>query len=309
MSQLSELYKKSGLADLINRNKSLLTLGGLTGGLGAGLGFLKDTARNKQDALNATNEKNQNIKNTNNQNLDNFLGNITGPTSPTGTIGSVTGQPVLSYNPSSSASNGGITNGTGEATKDQNRLLAEAEYQKQLGLTNATSSQDTRTQLLQQYADLIAQQQNAQFDTNAPGIYEDLNTRGLLRSSELGNAFGREKAKAAETLATQVGLQGLQDRQANLNDISGINDQYSQGRYGAIQRGMSLEDFARQTKAAQLTGLALAPIPQAAPSAKGGSALQGAIGGGTIGASVGGPVGAGTGALLGLVGGGSLGSK
>lgn len=327
MSWLSDAYKKSGLRDIYERNKKEV-LGGLTFGVSpalASLAALPLVAKNQADkkkegVLNALQEQ-QNNKNKANNDLTDLLNGITGnpnapvpggnletmptygPTTPTPTdptVGSIT-NPVVPVT-------GGITQTGGQASTDQNRLLAEAELQKKAQQDFAAQQQATRAQLLQQYADLISGQQNRILDENAPGLYEDLNTRGLLRSSELGNALGRERAKAAAILQENIGLQGLQDRSANLADLAGIENQYNQGRYGAIQRGFSLEDFARQTEAARLTGQALAPIQQATPSAKGASSLQGAIGGGTIGANFGAP-GAGIGAGVGLLSGGLLGSK
>lgn len=291
--EISTGYKKSGLRDLYEKNKkSILTaaavaaaagtggaiapaLGGTLGGgvlLGGGLGYSLANNKIEKDKKEKILKAAQLQKDNANQELGNYLDAITGqPVSQPGNVGS--SQPIIAPNQNSTP-NGGIGLVGGEAGRDEARLLAEAELQKKLGLEGADASQAERSRMLQEYSDLIASQQNRLFDENAPGIYEDLNTRGLLRSSELGNAFGREKAKAASILQENVGLQGLKDREARISDIGGVNDQYLQGRYGAIQRGMSLEDFVRQTKAAQLTGQALAPLPQAAPSSKGGTAAM-----------------------------------
>lgn len=294
MSWLSKGYRKSGLRDIYEKNKKgLLTaaaiaaaagtgglaapaLGGtlgtgilLGGATGAALAQKKIEKDKQQKMLNAANKSKEEAAN----NLDTMLGDITG-TNPSSKPAGVYGGPVGGDVAPVISPTGGIVGGTGEAAKDQNRLLSEAEYQKQLQTGDIGASKDARKLMLQEYADLVSQQQNRLLDENAPKLYEDLNTRGLLRSSELGNAMGRERAKAASILGEQVGLQGLQDREAYLKDLSGVNNQYYGGRYNAIQRGMSLEDFARQTKAAQLTGQALAPLPQAAPSSKGGQAAM-----------------------------------
>lgn len=307
-SELKKAYKKSGLRDIYEKNKKGI-LGGLavagSAGLAAPYLIMKNQADKKKEGIqNAINDQKDAQKTANND-LDRMIGDIRGnPNQPP-----YVGQPVPSANPAlNPGTTGGIVQTGGQASTDQNRLLAEAELQKQMNTEFAGSSKAEREAMLQEYADLISQQQNRILDENAPGIYEDLNTRGLLRSSELGNALGRERGKAASILQEQIGLQGLQDRQAHLSGLAGIQDQYSQGRYGAIQRGMSLEDFARQTEAARLTGQALAPIQQPTPSAKGGSALQGAVGGASAGAQLG-PKGALVGGAAGLVGGGLLGSK
>lgn len=298
MSWLSKAYKKSGLRDIYERNKrSILTgaaiaaagatggaaaplLGGtaMTGALvGGGLGY--SLAKNKIDKsdreslMNAAQAKKDNANNELNNYLDAVTGQPAGQPGPNAPSNFVSSQPIIPPN-STIPVNGGIGAVGGEAGRDEARLLAEAEFQKKMQLGNADTTQAERERMLKDYSDLIASQQNRILDENAPGLYEDLNTRGLLRSSELGNAIGRERAKAASVLQENVGLQGLKDREARLADITGAQNQYAQGRYGAIQRGMSLEDFVRQTKAAQLTGQALAPLPQAAPSSKGGQAAM-----------------------------------
>lgn len=306
-SEIKKAYRKSGLRNIYEKNKSL-ALGALTlgaGPLAAGtlapvLGLRekqKDAQRKVQSSIN----EQQSFKDGANSQLDDLIGNIRGGEPQTSIPGGDRNFPVLPR------SNGGIVQTGGQASTDQNRLLAEAELQRQMGNDFASTQATSRDQMLREYADLISQQQNRILDENAPGLYEDLNTRGLLRSSELGNALGRERAKAASILQEQVGLQGLQDRQANLGELQGVQNQYQQGRYGAIQRGMSLEDFARQVEAAKLTGQALAPIQQPTPSTKGATGVQGALGGGTIGANFG-PTGAIIGAGAGLLGGGLLGN-
>lgn len=263
----------------------------LGGSLGYGLAKNKIDKAKQERTVRAAQQQ----KDAANTELGNLLDGVTG-TNPQGTPGAVAGQPMAQPNvspdalppqlqpapgepipvvtPADVTPSGGVIAGTGEAAADQNRLMAEAEQQKLMQLASAGQNKEERAKMLQDYAALISQQQNRILDENAPNIYEDLNTRGLLRSSELGNAFAKERGKSAAILQEQIGLQGLQDRETALGETSGINDQYYQGRYGAIQRGMSLEDFVRQTKAAQLTGQALAPLPQAAPSSKGGTAAM-----------------------------------
>jgi hypothetical protein len=316
-SELQRAYKKSGLRSIYEKNKNLAqnaawALG--TGGLSIPFSLLDDKKDKKKAELQEIQRNASDNKDKANRGLDDLIGDIRGGTPdagiPTPVDGPFMPTPIDRDNPPLPGlppdSIGGIVQTGGQASTDQNRLLAEADLQRQMGIDFAGSQATSRDQMLREYADLISQQQNRILDENTPGLYEDLNTRGLLRSSELGNALGRERGKAASILQEQIGLQGLQDRGVNLSELQGVQNQYQQGRYGAIQRGMSLEDYARQVEAAKLTGQALAPIPQATPSAKGGSALQGGIGGATVGANFGAP-GAVIGGLAGLVGGGFLG--
>ncbi len=322
MSWISEAYKKSGLRKIYEKNKSGILKTGVglgTGGIGAVIA--NQMEKKKEGAKNAIKEQNEK-KALNERNLDQFLDSIAGGGTPNaGGMTTGPGPTLPSMNPGPNTpelvdpalqgvpTTGGMSTAPGEATHDQNRLLDEAAFQKKFQQEFAESSKAERAKMLQEYSDLIATQQNRLLDENNPALLEDLNTRGLLRSSELGNAMSRERSKAAAILAEQVGLQGLQDREANLGDRSKIEDQYNQGRYGAIQRGMSLEDFVRQTKAAQLTGQVLAPRAATTPSAKGGSALQGAMSGAAAGTAVAPGYGTAVGAGVGAVAGGQLGSK
>lgn len=264
----------------------------LAKGIGAGAlyGYSSDKKEREKQKL-----KEQQILEAQNkaaagQRVDDVLEGITGdPDSPvTGAPGTapipnfnpgpimdpVSGQPLLDDVMGDTPLYGGAVNTGGTASKDQNDLINEAELAYKLQQERAGQSKEERAQMLQEYADLIAQQQNRMLDENAPALYEDLNTRGLLRSSELGNAMSRERAKAAAILQEQVGLQGLSDRDAYIQSMEGASDNYLGGRSGAIQRRFSLEDFARQAQVAKDTGIALQPISTGTPSGKGGDAAM-----------------------------------
>jgi len=215
-------------------------------------------------------------------------GPVSGPGEPIPSINQpidpVTGQPLPVQPPPTGELIGGVIGDTpnyggavntgGQASKDQQALIDEAELAYKLQQEQAGMSKAEREKMLQEYADLVSQQQNRMLDENAPALYEDLNTRGLLRSSELGNAMGRERAKAAAVLQEQVGMQGLTDRDAYIRSLEDANTNYIQGRSGGIQRRFSLEDFARQASVAKDTGLALQPISTGTPSSKAGDAAM-----------------------------------
>lgn len=204
--------------------------------------------------------------------------------------------------------NGGIDLGHSVAGIDEGKLLAEAELQKQLRQQTYTQQVSGRQAMLNELSQTLQKQQAAMLADQMPGIYEDLNTRGLLRSSALGEKVGLEGAKLARQTSEQLALQGITDRNLAINDLSGIEDQYLAGRGTAMQRRFSLEDFDRQLAAGEKLGANA--LPQVStPSGKGSSALQGGLGGAGIGAQVGGPTGAAIGGLLGAVGGGKLGGK
>lgn len=204
--------------------------------------------------------------------------------------------------------NGGLALGGTVAGIDEGKLLAEAELQKTL--RGQTNDQQTagRKAMLDELAGVLAKQQAGAMNDMMPGVYEDLNSRGLLRSSALGEKVGLESAKLSRQTAEQLALQGITDRNKSIDALGSIEDSYLGARGTALQRRFSLEDFDRQVAAGEKLGAnALPQISQ--PSGKGAGALQGALGGATIGAQVGGPTGAATGGVIGLIGGGQLGGK
>lgn len=219
--------------------------------------------------------------------------NVTGSTSSNDLFPSA---PVTYTSPS-----GGVGGTGSEAGRDVQKLIAEAELQKSLNKQAYDSQADQRKQYLSELSDLLIKQQQAQLNDQMPGIYEDLNTRGLLRSSALGEKVGLEASKLARQTSEQLALQGLTDRNNALTQSGKIEDQYLAGRNAAIQRGFSVEDFNRQAALSREIGTAVTPVSQ--NGGKGGQALSGALGGASIGANFGAP-----GAAVGGVLGGVLGS-
>lgn len=216
--------------------------------------------------------------------------NVTGSTSSNDLFPSA---PVTYTSPS-----GGVGGTGSEAGRDVQKLIAEAELQKSLNKQAYDSQATQRKQYLSELSDLLIKQQQAQLNDQMPGIYEDLNTRGLLRSSALGEKVGLEASKLARQTSEQLALQGLTDRNNALSQSGKIEDQYLAGRNAAIQRGFSVEDFNRQADLSREIGTAVTPVAQ--NGGKGGQALGGALGGASIGANFG-PAGAGIGGVIGGV--------
>lgn len=244
-------------------------------------------------------------------------GTSTTPVTPTPTTVQTNQTAALPFNPSDAlpsapqtihTPNGGIALGNSVAGIDEGKLLAEAELQKQLRQQTYTQQVSGRKSMLDELSGVLQKQQQGMMSDQMPGIYEDLNTRGLLRSSALGEKLGLEQSKLARQTSEQLALQGITDRNTAINDLGAIEDSYLGGRGSAMQRRFSLEDFDRQIAAGERLGAnALPQVSQS--SGKGSSALQGGLGGATIGASVGGPYGAAAGGAIGALAGGKLGSK
>lgn len=148
-----------------------------------------------------------------------------------------------------------------------------------------------------QYADTLAaidtnsaDQQKYAGDTlnrMLPGVYEDMNARHLLNSSATGQEVGRQASNLAQDLASQRG----NAIQAALTGKQGFQT-------GALQRGLSMEDFVNQANVAKTIGAQMAPQPSNGK----GTAVAGLGAGAAAGAPFGpwgSAAGAGLGALLG----------
>lgn len=222
-------------------------------------------------------------------------------------------QAYTDFNPSAKETikhdRGGIEGGVFVGGRDEAKLLAEAELAKTLKGQTLDAASAERSKRLDDLSGILIKQQKAQLEDSLPDIYEDLNTRGLLRSSALGDRVSKEQGKLARLTSEQLALQGLQDRDADINSRIGLQDTYLSGREGAIARRFSLEDYENQFEKSKQLGALMTPTQPSTPSAKGGMALQGGLGGAGIGASVGGPPGAAIGGLAGIMGGSAASGK
>lgn len=311
MSDLSKLYKKTGLRKFVEdwKRPALGAAAGLAAGAipgafggvinpmtmaalglgGAAMGYDRTKQKKEGEKAAAFAAAQQAAKDQAGNDLDTYLDDIIGGGTqppPPGTTGPMPGEnihpqfnPPTTNTPIPAASQaGGLVPNNGSASADAQKLLAEAEFQRQQQMTGQTDRATQRQQYLDELAGMLNQQSERQFTESLPGMYEDLNTRGLLRSSALGDRMSTEKAKMAAKVQEQIAMQGLQDRMAGVGEMGGIEDQYLKSRYGAINRQMSLEDFVRQTEASKLLGMATAPITPAVPSGKGSAGLQTGLG-------------------------------
>lgn len=183
------------------------------------------------------------------------------------------------------ADTGGIRHGTTDPAIDEGKLVDEATYGKTEREQLLEQQKAEKAQYLQELSTLLTQQSDRQFQEALPGMYEDLNTRGLLRSSALGDRMSTEQAKLASQVSEQLGMQGLADRQWGTEQGSGILEAYLGGREGAIGRRFSMEDYQRQVEDAIRIGAT--NVPNAPQSNTKGNTAQGAMGGASMGSGFG----------------------
>jgi len=180
-----------------------------------------------------------------------------------------------------------------------------------------------------QLQNLLAEHENQQLGNLTPQVLEDLNSRGLLASTELGNSLARERSRLTAESANQLAQYGIGDidlETQGLRDIAsnqasnqemlaglgfGNQQDYASNSMGAtnitnqaqqasLQRRFSLEDYQRELAAARELGAQIAPnIQPSGGTSPLTSALAGGGSGAMIGGSIGGPVGAGIGAGIG----------
>lgn len=128
----------------------------------------------------------------------------------------------------------------------------------------------SRSAARQQLADALTKQAAASFQYNLPDIEEKLNSQNLLNGSGLGQEIARQQGKIASDITNQVGVLGAQDvdlasqqRLAALQGFQGGQTSNLQGlqgtQTGALQRGLSLEDFINQANVAKQIGAQMAP--------------------------------------------------
>lgn len=123
------------------------------------------------------------------------------------------------------------------------------------------------------------------FSATLPNIAENANAAHLYDSTGYGNEVARQQSE----IASRVASDEAQQKQAALSGLQGFQT-------GALQRGLSMEDFINQANVAKTIGAQMAPQ---APSSKA-TGLSGGVAGAGAGANFG-PLGAGLGGIGGLI--------
>lgn len=135
--------------------------------------------------------------------------------------------------------------------------LGKRQFDDTTGFIN--QDQTDRATARQKLADALTQQAASSFKLNLPGIEEDLNARHLLNGSGLGQEIGRQQGQIASDIVNQVGIQGAQDIDLASQQRSSALTGRQGFETGALQRGLSLEDFINQANVAKSIGAQMAP--------------------------------------------------
>lgn len=267
------------------------------GAAGAGAGYQRN--QEKEDKIRAFNEmtSQHRAKIESGQELDELLGDMKpgedvpeGDYAPPGQVtapverpiaveppidpetGEIVDSPPMTDIPGVDPSMGNIPVGGDPSVGN---ILDESERARQMQEDLLSQQGKSKDQIRSEMAEMLNAQMERQFSDQVPGYLEDLNTRGLLRSSALGDRLSTERARMSAGVNEQLAQQGFTDRYGSLDKQTGIQDQYLQGRQSALGRKFSLEDYARQIEASKLLGEATSPVTPYTGGGKSGSTQTG----------------------------------
>lgn len=142
---------------------------------------------------------------------------------------------------------------------DRFKLEREGIRQRLQEEKSAETAATGRSESLEELTSLLAEQGDQAFDVNRAGILEDLNARGLFRSSAVGTEFARERGRQADISRNIVSAQSISDRDANINALIQAGATQRDFQTSGLSREFSLDDFGRQTQAGFRLGEATSP--------------------------------------------------
>lgn len=187
---------------------------------------------------------------------------------------------------------------------DQYKIEQEGARQAQQQTDLAATQKGLHASNLNDYAKLLATNQNSLFNREVPQLAEQANTKGIFRSTGFGDSLAKEYSNLTADTQNKLGLQAIaygdQDTAALGNAVNIAQSYQGQG----LNRQFSLDDYNKQKQDTIAFGKQFQPIAPSGGSGKVGSTLGGAATGGIAGSALG-PWGTAIGAGLGAVGGGS----
>lgn len=185
---------------------------------------------------------------------------------------------------------------------DQYKIEREGARQAQQQTDLAATQKGLHASNLNDYAKLLATNQNSLFNREVPQLAEQANTKGIFRSTGFGDSLAKEYSNLTADTQNKLGLQAIaygdQDTAALGKAVNIAQSYQGQG----LNRQFSLDDYNKQKQDAIAYGKEFQPI---APSSGGGKSGLATLAGAGVGGAFGGPAGAAVGAGVGgQVGGG-----
>lgn len=178
-----------------------------------------------------------------------------------------------------------------DVNSDRFAIEREAIRQKIQAKEEAEVAKRERSSRLDELRELLNTQGERTFKENNPLILEELNKRGQLDSSEVGNALARELARQKSISNEIVSAQSISDRDVDINASLDIGAATRGFQTEGLSRKFSLDDFNRN----QLLSERLAALSKPQPKGKTGGekAVQGIEAGAAVIESIGSIIGGG----------------
>lgn len=132
----------------------------------------------------------------------------------------------------------------------QRQIEEEALRQEEQSRLMAEQSKTARETQLTELADLLTKRSTETFNLEKPGMYEDLNTRGLLRSSALGDRLSTRAQELERENQNSIAQAKLGYGDANLTDVQNILASKQGFQTAGLQARLGLEDAEAQKQLA-----------------------------------------------------------
>lgn len=143
--------------------------------------------------------------------------------------------------------------------EDRFQIEKEAVRQRRQGEALLGEAEDIRRGRLGELRNLLAGEEERIFSLDTPGIQEDLQRQGLLRSSGLGEALGRRRLELSGARETVLGSQALSDRDADIQMRQALLAGQLGFQTAGLEREFTTADFRREANLARQLGALAAP--------------------------------------------------
>lgn len=132
----------------------------------------------------------------------------------------------------------------------QKQIEEEALRQRAQQEQQTTYQKTERAKLLEELGGLLSQRTTEQMSLETPGMLEDLNTRGLLRSSQLGQSLSQRRGEFERGNQMALSQTALGYGEQNIADTASILARQQGFQTAGLQARLGLEDAASQEQLA-----------------------------------------------------------